>query len=174
MFTIGDEAAAWAEDNLAWGPRDPLRLTEDQVRFLLAFYATDDTGHRLTRTRGVYCRPKGAGKSPLGAIIGAVEAYGPCIPDGIDSHGYVVGKPRGKGEILMLATEEGQASNTYGPFCDLVTGGPLQGDLGLDVGLTRTLCTRNGTIVMPQSAGSVSKDGRRTDFVTFEETHLCT
>jgi len=173
VLTIGDEVAAWAEDHLAWGPHEPLRLTEDQVRFLLRFYETDDTARRLIRTRGVYCRPKGAGKSPLGAIIGAAEAYGPVIPDGIDGHGMAVGKPRGKGEILMLATEEGQASNTYGPFCDLVTYGRLQGDLALDVGLTRTL-GRDGTVVMPQSAGSVSKDGRRTDFVTFEETHLCT
>ncbi len=172
MLTIGDEVAAWAEDHLAWGPREPLVLTDDQVRFLLGFYATDDKGRRLTRTRGVYCRPKGAGKSPLGAIIGAAEAYGPVVPDGIDSHGLAVGRPRGKGEVLMLATEEGQASNTYGPFCDLVTGGRLQGDLSLDVGLTRTLAP-NGTVVMPQSAGSTSKDGRRTDFVTFEETHLC-
>ena len=172
MLTIGDEVAHWAQSNLAWGMGDPLVLTQDQINFLLRFYATDDAGRRLSRTRAVYCRPKGAGKSPLGAIIGAAEAFGPVVPAGLDASGMAVGQPRGKGEVLMLATEEGQASNTYGPFCDLVVGGSLQGDLGLDVGLTRTLA-RDGTVVMPLSAGSTSKDGRRTDFATFEETHLC-
>ena len=172
MLTIGDEVALWAETHLAWDSRDPLRLTQDQIEFLILFYETDPTGRRLTRTRGVYCRPKGAGKSPLGAIIGAAEAFGPVVPDGLDASGMAVGKPRPKSEVLMLATEEGQASNTYGPFCDLIVGGPLQGDLGLDVGLTRTM-SRTGTVVMPLSAGSTSKDGRRTDFATFEETHLC-
>jgi len=172
VLTIGDEVALWAQSHLAWGIADPLVLTQDQINFLLTFYATDDTGRRLTRTRGVYCRPKGAGKSPLGAIIGAAEAFGPVIPAGLDASGMAVGKPRRKAEVLMLATEEGQASNTYGPFCDLVVNGTLQGELSLDVGLTRTLA-QNGTVVMPLSAGSTSKDGRRTDFATFEETHLC-
>lgn len=172
MLTIGDEVAHWAQTHLAWGLSDPLELTQDQINFLLRFYATDDVGRKLVRTRGVYSRPKGAGKSPLGAIIGAAEAFGPVVPAGRNAAGMAVGKPRGKGEVLMLATEEGQASNTYGPFCDLVSSGSLQGDLGLDVGLTRTLA-RNGTVVMPLSAGSTSKDGRRTDFATFEETHLC-
>jgi len=172
MHTIGDQVAAWAEDMLGWGRGDPLVLTEDQVKFLLAFYAVDDTGQRFLRTRGVYCRPKGYGKSPLGAIVCAAEAHGPVVPDGFDAKGFAVGRPRERAEVLMFATEEGQASNTYGPYCDLVVGGALQADAGLDVGFTRTR-GRDGSMVMPLSAGATSKDGRRTDFATFEETHLC-
>jgi phage terminase large subunit-like protein len=172
VATIGDQCCDWAEANLAWGVGDPLVLTDDQVRFLLAFYAVSDDGKRFTNHRGVYCRPKGYGKSPLGAVVCAVEAHGPAIPDGLDASGLAVGKPRQRAEVLMLATEEGQASNTYAPYCDLVTGGSLQGDLGLDVGLTRTR-SRDGAMVMPLSAGATSKDGRRTDFASFEETHLC-
>lgn len=172
MLTIGDQVAAWAEDMLGWGRGDPLRLTSDQVQFLLAFYATDDTGTRFRNTRGVYCRSKGYGKSPLGAIVCAAEAHGPVVPDGLDASGYAVGRPREHAEVLMFATEEGQASNTYAPYCDLVSGGALQSEIGLDVGFTRTRGS-DGSVVMPLSAGATSKDGRRTDFATFEETHLC-
>jgi phage terminase large subunit-like protein len=172
MQTIGDLVCHWAETHLAWGQRDPLRLTDDQIKFLKAFYATTEDGRRYLNHRAIYCRPKGFGKSPLGAVIAAAEAHGPVLPDGLDAAGLAVGRPRERAEVLMLATEEGQASNTYAPYCDLVTGGSLQGELGLDVGYTRTR-SRDGTEVMPLSAGANSKDGRRTDFATFEETHLC-
>lgn len=169
--TIGHHVCQWAEEYLAWSAGEPLRLTPDQIRFILAFYATDEAGQRLTRTRAVYSRPKGAGKSPLGSILCAAEAWGPCLADGLDSDGIPVGRPRAAAEVLIFATAEGQAGNVYDPLCDLLLNGPAFEAYQLDIGLSR-IVDPLGAAIYPLSSGSISKDGRRTDFALFDETHL--
>lgn len=171
MLTLGAEAAVWAESFLAWPGGEPLRLTEDQARFLLRFYEVDATGSRYKRTRAFYGRPKGAGKSPLGAILSAIEAWGPAIPAGIDAYGLPVGRPRESPEVLIFATEESQAGNVYSPLCDLLVNGEALAEFGLDVGLSRIVDERGGA-VYPMSAAAQSKDGRRSDFVVLDESHL--
>jgi phage terminase large subunit-like protein len=171
VLTLGAEVAVWAETMLAWGKDEPLALTDDQLRFLLKWYEVDSTARRLVRTRGVYSRPKGAGKSPLGAIVSIAECWGPVLPDGLDAKGRPVGKAREAAEVLVFATEEGQSHNVYGPLCDLLINGRALADLRLDVGLSRVLDDKGATI-QPMSAASSSKDGRRTDFALLDETHL--
>jgi phage terminase large subunit-like protein len=171
MLTLGADVILWAESMLAWPGAEPLRLTADQMRFLLKWYEVDELGRRIRRTRGVYSRPKGAGKSPLGAIVSAAEAWGPVIPDGLDAAGRPVGKPREAAEVLVFATEEGQAGNVYGPLCDLLINGRALEEYRLDVGLGRILDDK-GASIYPMSAAASSKDGRRTDFALLDETHL--
>lgn len=171
MPTLGADIIVWAETFLAWPGGAPLTLTDDQSAFVLDWYATDATAKRFRHTRGLYGRPKGAGKSPLGAILCAAEAFGPALPDGLDSYGNAIGRPRVAAEVLVLATEESQAGNVYGPLCDLLANGDALSEYKLDIGNSRIL-DDIGTAIYPMSAAASSKDGRRTDFAILDESHL--
>jgi bifunctional DNA-binding transcriptional regulator/antitoxin component of YhaV-PrlF toxin-antitoxin module len=55
----------------------PWEFTPEQAHFLAWWYAYDERGRWLYR-RGTLRRMKGWGKDPLGAVICAIEAVGPC------------------------------------------------------------------------------------------------
>src|ERR1035437_1039050 len=55
----------------------PWAFTDEQARFMSWWYAYDERGRWLYR-RGTLRRMKGWGKDPLGAVICAIEAIGPC------------------------------------------------------------------------------------------------
>src|SRR5688500_14942457 len=71
-LTLGEEAATWAQRWLKQpnGPRakQPFRLTFDQYRFLLWWYAVDREGRWLFN-HGARRLAKGSGKSPFAAVL---------------------------------------------------------------------------------------------------------
>lgn len=73
--------------------------------------------------------------------------------------------------IKCVATEEGQAGNTYGAIEVMLREGPAGDTPGLDVGRTRTFLPGGGEI-RAVSAAAASKDGGKETFVNFDETHL--
>lgn len=172
--TLGPAVVEWMEDNLCHGPGDiqgePLRLDDEQVRFILAAYAIDDRGRRIVR-RAVYSRPKGRAKSELAAGVCCAEALGPVRFAGWDRQGYPVGRPVTSPFIKVMATEEGQAGNTYGAIEVMLREGAAGRIPGLDVGRTRTFIPGGGEIRAVSSA-SASKDGGKETFANFDEPHL--
>lgn len=172
--TLGPLVVEWMEENLVHGPGDvqgqPLRLDNEQVRFLCAAYALDDHGRRVVR-RGVYSRSKGRAKSELAAAICCAEGLGPVRFGGWDRRGYPVGVPVRSPFIKTVATEEGQAGNTYGAVEVMLREGRAARTPGLDIGRTRTFLPGGGEIRAVSSA-SASKDGGKETFVNFDETHL--
>lgn len=83
------------------GNRMPFKLTREQKRFLLWWYAIDARGRFVYRD-GVLQRIKGWGKDPIVAVIATVEFVGPCRfggwitdPDEAADLGLEVGDPRG-------------------------------------------------------------------------------
>lgn len=172
--TLGPLVVEWIEANLCHGPGDvqgqPLQLDDEQVAFILRAYAIDANGKRVVR-RAVYSRPKGRAKSELAAMIVCAEALGPVRFAGWDEEGYPFGRPVTSPIILCVATEEGQADNTYGAVHYMLTEGAVADTPGLDVGLTRTFLPGGGSI-RAISAKASSKDGGKETFVNFDETHL--
>lgn len=172
--TLGVEVVEWIEENLVHGPGDvqgqAIQLDEEQVGFILRAYAIDDLGRRLIR-RAVYSRPKGRAKSELAAMIVCAEALGPVRFDHWDKQGYPVGRAVQSPLILCVATEEGQADNTYGAVEFMLDHGAVADTPGLDVGRTRTFIPGGGEI-RAISAKASSKDGGKETFVNFDETHL--
>lgn len=75
--TLGWQILRWVANNLLDDEGNPFKPTREQVRFILWWYAVDDTG-RFVYRRGVLQRLKGWGKDPLAAVICAVEFVGPC------------------------------------------------------------------------------------------------
>lgn len=172
--TLGPIVVEWMEENLVHGPGDvqgqPLRLDDEQVRFLCAAYAIDEHGRRLVR-RAVYSRSKGRAKSELAAAITCAEGLGPVRFDRWDRQGYPIARPVLSPFIKLVATEEGQAGNTYGAVEVMLREGPVRRTPGLDVGRTRTFLPGGGEIRAVSSA-SASKDGGKETFANFDETHL--
>ena len=172
--TLGHLVVEWIEQWCVHGPGDvqgqPVHLDDEQVRFLLNAYAIDEHGRRVIR-RGVYSRAKGRAKSELAAFISWAEALGPVRFGGWDPNGFPIGRPVTAPFIKCVATEEGQAGNTYGAIEYIGLHGPLASWSGLDVGRTRTFLPGGGEI-RAVSAKAASKDGGKESFVNFDETHL--
>jgi phage terminase large subunit-like protein len=191
MLTLGFQIIDWIEHFLVHGPGDvegePVVVDDEFGAFIVKAYALNDDGSRRVR-RGVISRPKGRAKSELAAFLAIAEGIGPVrfdhfavlgevSPWGYEyAEGEPVGVPVKRPEILIFATELGQAGNTFDAVHYLLspdTAAPaLVETYGrIDVGLTRINLPKGGTIT-PESAADSSKDGGKSTFTVFDETHL--
>jgi hypothetical protein len=192
FLSLGFAAVDWIEHYLVHGPGDvqgqPVELDDEFAAFIVKAYQVDGKGERKVR-RAFLSRPKGRSKSALAAMASCFEALGPCRFDHFAAEGevspwgyeYESGEPVGRlltyVEILNVATEEGQAGNTYDAIyymLDPETCSPeLLRDFGkIDVGLTRTNLPRRRGFIEPVTSADSSKDGGKSTFIVADETHL--
>jgi phage terminase large subunit-like protein len=185
-------AVWWIETFCVHGPGDvqgqDVKLDDEFAGFIIDVYALGNEGRRLYDSAFI-SRAKGRAKSELAGFIALFEAMGPArfshISDGSDIYErngqvyqYQAGEPVGieitAPVIRCLATEEGQAGNTYDNIHFNLSEGPLAEGLPRDAaGLTRIFLPGGGEII-PSTASSSSKDGGKESFVVFDETHLYT
>lgn len=196
--SLGWLGLAWIEWFAVHGPGDvqglPLRqdapdglpLDDEFAGLVVDHYALDGHGRRLYDS-AFTSRPKGRAKSELAAFEVLFEAFGPCRFAGWATGGevyqwrdftfvYEPGEPMGRlvtyPFIRCLATEEGQAGNTYDNVYFNLTEGPLgEGLVSNAAGITRTLLPGGGEIV-PSTASNAAKDGGKETHVVFDETHI--
>ncbi len=172
--TLGPAVVGWIEEQLVHGPGDvqgqPVRLDDEQTRFVLRAYEIDERGKRVVR-RAVYSRAKGRAKTELAAFLACAEALGPVRFAGWDEGGRPLGQPVQGAYIPVVATEESQADNTYAAVEFMLRHGRVSRTPGLDVGLTRTFVPGGGKVAAVTSR-SASRDGGKETFAIFDETHL--
>lgn len=193
--TLGWQIIDWIEWGLVHGPGDirgaDIEVDDEITLFICWVYRLHPADHplagrRLAR-RAILSRPKGRAKSEFAGAIVCGEALGPvrfdhwAQPGEISWWGYEyqpgepVGRPVRSPLIRCLATEEGQAGNTYDNVVVMLTQGRLANEFGLrmgrEVGLTRTFLPDGGEIE-PSTSGSVSKDGGLETCSVADETHL--
>lgn len=172
--TLGPLVVRWIETQLVHGPGDVqgqrVELDDEQVELVLRCYEIDDKGRRVIR-RGVYSRAKGRAKSETGAFFACAEGLGPVRFAGWDHDGRPLGRPVTSPYIPCIATEEGQADNTYAAIEFMLREGAVSATPGLDIGLTRTYLPGGGKI-QSVTAKASSKDGGKETFAIFDETHL--
>jgi len=193
LVTLGWSALSWIEHYLVHGPGDVqgqrIQMDDEFAAFVLKAYNLDPTtGARLVR-RAFLSRAKGRAKSEIAGWVATFEALGPCRfdhwagPGEVSAWGYEyepgepVGRPLPYVEVLCVATEEGQAGNTYDVIhynLDPETCSPeLAADFpGLDIGLTRIVLPEHRGLISPETAGDSSKDGGKSTFIVADETHL--
>ncbi|WP_183092915.1 hypothetical protein [Nocardioides stalactiti] len=191
--SLGWAAISWIEHYLVHGPGDvqgqPIELDDEFAAFIVKAYRVNPkTGARVVR-RAFLSRAKGRSKSGLAAFIEAFEALGPCRFDHwaesgeVSAWGYEyepgepVGKPLEYVEILNVATEEGQAGNTYDAVyyvlhADTCSDALLEDYGHLDVGLTRINLPNSRGFIEPVTASNESKDGGKSTYIVADETHL--
>ena len=192
FVTLGFSAASWIEHYLVHGPGDvqglEIELDDEFLAFIAKAYRLDGRGGRRIR-RAFLSRAKGRNKSGLAAMLACFEALGPCRFSHFAGEGEVsdwgyeyepgepVGKPVVYAEVLCVATEEGQAGNTYDAIYYMLhpeTCSPeLLSEYGrLDVGLARINLPQRRGFIEPVTSSDSSNDGGKSTFIVADETHL--
>lgn len=190
--SLGWYAIEWMQHFLVHGPGDvqgkPVVLDVELAAFVLKAYELDRHGSRKIR-RAFLSRAKGRAKSEIAAMLCCFEALGECRFDHWASSGEVSewgyqfepGEPVGRQlryvEVLNVATEEGQAGNTYDGVYYMLHRNTCSKRLldrfgRIDVGLTRTYLPNKRGFIEPVTASNESKDGAKSTFLVSDETHL--
>lgn len=149
---------------------DPFRLTDEQLRFVLWFYAVDDRGRFIYR-RSVLRRAKGWGKSPFLGAVCLAELLGPVRFDYFDDEtGEAIGQRHPMPWVVIAGVSETQTENTLSSIRAMSEDSALVDDFGLDVGMTRILVPGGGKL-HAITASSSTQEGARPSFAVMDETH---
>lgn len=176
-LTLGWAAVKWASKYLRQpnGPKAGQRFdfTPSQIRFLLHFYALDESGEWLYR-RAVRRLSKGSGKSPFAALMALVEFCGPVRLDHWDASapGGVVGKPVSMPWVVIAATTEAQTENTMRMVRAFApSGSRVVQEFGLDPGQKQYNKASGGKLQILTSSSSSAEGGEFTFAVGDEPEH---
>lgn len=179
--TLGPQVCDFIEDHLVHGPGDllgdPVELTDEMRLLIYRAYEVYPRGHeyegRRRFKRVCYSRRKGAAKTELDAWLAITELdpEGPVRFGGWDATGDPVGVPVRDPYIPLVATTEEQSDElAYGAAYEIL----LACDLGnsYDVGVDRITPRDAPGKMVSLAAAPRARDGARTTFQVFDETHL--
>lgn len=184
VCSIGYAVVDAIEEYMCHGEGDvqgrPAQVDDEMVDHIVECYRIDPVTGRRVFNEAVLSRPKGRAKSEVAAWMATAEAFLPVRFDGWDADGQPVARPVTSPLIKCLATEEGQAGNTFKTIAFIA------GEWGQDnypeiyagAGGVRKYQSASA-IYLPQggeiracTSGSASKDGGLESHVVADETHL--
>lgn len=169
--TLGWQIAAWCAEYLLNinDPELPWEFTLEQLRFVLWWYAVDETGDFVYRT-GVLQRMKGWGKDPLLAALCLAELVGPCRFGGWDEDGDPIGVPHNRAYVQVTAVSQDQTENTMDLIPSLISE-RMRVEYGVKAGavLIRANLGRSKLVAVTSSFRAL--EGKRTTFTLLNETH---
>lgn len=181
--TLGGQVCDFIEDYLVHGPGDlrgePVILDPEKralIHRMYEVYPRDhaEAGRRRFRRCALSLR-KGSAKTELAALIAAVELHpeGPVRCDGWDAKG----RPVGRGVVdpyipLVAYTEEQSDELAYGALLVILQYSRVADDF--DIGQTRIMRIGGDGKAVSLSSSPDSRDGARTTFQVFDETHRFT
>lgn len=181
--TLGPLVCRFIEENLVHGPGDlrgvSARLDAEKRALIWRMYEVYPKGHRDEGRRRFkrVCLSlrKGTAKTELMAWIAACELHpeAPVRFAGWDRRGWPKGQPVVDPYIPMVAyTEEQSEELAYGALRTVILEGPLRDDF--DVGLERIMRKRGDGKAVALASAPNARDGARTTFNCFDETHRMT
>lgn len=183
-FTLGWQAIKWGEQNLLADETDendeplPFMLTNEQLRFVLWFYAIDEAG-RFAYRNTILQRLKGHGKDPLAAFIAAVEFVGPCrfagwamrdMPEIGVALGDPVAKPHPRAWVQIAAVSLSQTQNTMKLFKGLFTKECIA-EHSIDIGKETIYAYGGQRTIQAVTSSPKALEGNRPTLVIKNETH---
>ena len=182
--SVGYEVLDWIHEFECHGVGDiqgqPLDLDDEMRDHIVECYRIDPMSGRRMYNEAVLSRPKGRAKSEIAALVVVAEAFGPVRFDGWDANGQPVARPVNSPLIKCLATEEGQAGNTFASVAFIA------GEWGKDEhpeifggasgirqyqSASAIYLPHNGEI-RACTSGAASKDGGLETHVVVDESHL--
>ena len=181
--TLGPQVCDFIEANMVFGPGDlrgqPARLDDEKVALIYRMYEVYPKGHVLAGRRrfkrvGLSLR-KGTAKTELAAWIAACELHPDAPVRCIDwtPEGTPIGGPVTDPYIPLVAyTEEQSDDLAYTALRVILELSALKDDF--DIGLERILRKRGGGKAVALAAAPDARDGARTTFQHFDETHRFT
>lgn len=180
--SLGGQVCDWIEANLVFGPGDlrgePARLDDEKRALVWRLYEVypkthPQGGRRRFKRAGLSLR-KGTAKTELAAWIAACELH-PGAP--VRCTGWKRGQPIGGPVtdpfiVLCAYTEEQSDELCYGALKAILEESPVARDF--DIGLERILRKDGGGKAISVSGSPNARDGARTTFQVFDETHRMT
>jgi phage terminase large subunit-like protein len=178
--SLGGQVVDWMQEHLVFGPGDlrgePLVLDEEQQAFIWRFYELYPQEHpRAGRRRFRRCAlslAKGLRKTELGAFIAAAELH-PDAPVRFNGwEGDALAPGRGVTDpfvVLVAYTEEQSDELAYGALRVILQESRIRDDF--DIGLERIIRIHGDGKAVSLSGAPNARDGARTTFQLFDETH---
>lgn len=181
--SLGGQVVDFIESYLVHGPGDlrglPVQLDEEKRGLIWRMYEIFPQGHpqagRRRFKRVALSLRKGSAKTELAALIAAVELHpdGPVRCDGFDADGNPVGRGVTDPYIPMVAyTEEQSDELAYGALRVILGYSPLADDF--DIGIERIMRAGGDGKAVSLATSPDARDGARTTFQVFDETHRFT
>jgi len=181
--SLGGLVCDFIEENLVFGPGplhgQPAKLDEDKRAFIWRFYEVYPPGHAAAgRRRFQRCAlslPKGTAKTELGAWIAITEAHreAPVRCYGFDKKGNPLAGPVSDPYIPVVAyTEEQSDELLYGAVKRILEECRLGKDF--DIGFGRIMRKGGDGKIVSLATSPNARDGARTTFEVFDETHRLT
>jgi phage terminase large subunit-like protein len=178
--TLGPQVCAFIESYLVFGPGDlrgqPARVDDEKRALIYRAYEIFPQGHpqagRRRFKRVAISLRKGTAKTELAAWLAAVELHpdGPVRCDGFDASGEPVGIGVTDPYIPMVAyTEEQSDELAYGALRVILAYSLVANDF--DIGMERIMRIGGDGKAVSLSSAPDARDGARTTFQIFDETH---
>lgn len=178
--TLGPQVCDFIESFLVFGPGDlrgnPAILDDEKRALIYRMYEVFPPGHpqagRRRFKRVAISLRKGTAKTELAAWLAAVELHpeGPVRADGFDAQGQPVGVGVTDPYIPMVAyTEEQSDELAYNALRVILAYSDLATDF--DIGLSRVMRVSGDGKAESLSTSPDARDGARTTFQVFDETH---
>ncbi len=181
--TLGPQVCDFIESFLVFGPGDlrgqPAIIDDEKRALIYRMYEVfpcshPQAGRRRFKRVGISLR-KGTAKTELAAWLAAVELHpeGPVRCDGFDANGQPIGVGVRDPYIPMVAyTEEQSDELAYSALRAILEYSVLAGDF--DIGLERIMRAGGDGKAVSLSTSPDARDGARTTFQVFDETHRFT
>lgn len=177
--SLGGQVCDWIEENLVFGPGDlvgqPAQVDDEKRALIWRMYEVYPKGHpqagrRRFKRVGISLR-KGSAKTEFAAWIAAVELHpeGPVRCVGWKRN-QPIGGPVTDPYIPMVAyTEEQSEDLAYGALRIILERSEVASDF--DIGLERIMRKHGDGKAVALASAPSARDGARTTFQHFDETH---
>lgn len=181
--TLGPLVCDWIEEHLTFGPGDlrgePARIDDEKRALIYRMYEVfprehQHAGRRRFKRCAVSLR-KGSAKTELAAWIAAAELHpkAPVRCVGWSRKGEPLGGPVTDPYIPLVAyTEEQSDDLAYGALRVILESSTVADDF--DIGLERILRVKGDGKAVGLATAPDARDGARTTFQHFDETHRFT
>jgi phage terminase large subunit-like protein len=181
--SLGPQVCRWIQDNLVFGPGDRrgerAQIDVEKrslIRRMYEIYPQEHSqaGRRRFKRVGLSLA-KGLAKTELAAWIAAAELHpdAPVRCVGWDAGGQPIGGGVTDPYVVLVAyTEEQSDELAYGALRVILEESPLRGDF--DIGLERIMRRGGDGKAVSLASAPNARDGARTTFQVFDETHWMT
>jgi hypothetical protein len=168
--TLGDQVIIWAMKNLVHAVTgEPWVPLPEHEHFINCYYEIDENGDWVY-SQAYLRRARGTAKSPLAAVIAAIELCGPCRFGGWDEDGYPIAVPEPAPWVQIMATSIEQTRAIF----DIVANSfslEAIAEYRLEIGREAIIKQgrhRGRLQVIPNNARSIR--GARPTFIAVDET----
>lgn len=165
--SLGWHVLAWCGVWLQDAKGQPWQFTAEQARFVLWFYAIDESGEFLYHS-SVLQRMKGWGKDPMAACLASAALFADVTFDHW-AHGEPVGRPESAAWVQIIAVSQDQTKNTMKLFPSLISPDARR-QYGIQIGKLNVWGMGDTRQIQAVTSSYLSIEGARPTLIIRNET----